>query len=242
MELSMGPLNLGTISFDWNWASALFSIIIINLVRSVDNAMVIAMALRSLPRHLRLRAMVFGAGLTVILSVLLTFFASKLLEHTFVSLVGGIIVLYLAATLLVMRTSKTSIDESISNTAKAVKILVIANLTMSLDNMLAVAGASKGNFFLVFIGLGVSFPVVFFASNLLTMIIEKYPILNYIGCAVLAHVGSEMILSDPFVLNELAPTRLFSYSAQIASVMAVIAVGHLWAKMVRAGEITDKSS
>ena len=227
----VGLGNLGSISFDWNWVSALFSVIIINLVRSVDNAMVVAVALRSLPKHLRLRAISFGACITIVLSVLLTYFVSKLLEHTFVSLVGGAIVLYLAVTLLVLRTGATSVDEGISRTGQAVKILVIANITMSLDNMLAVAGAAQGNFFLLFIGLGVSIPVVFFASNLLCLVIEKYPILNYVGCAVLAKVGADMILTDPFVVSALAPSRIFCISAQIIAVVVVIASGHFWMKI-----------
>jgi len=219
--------------FDWNWVSPLLSIIIINLVRSVDNAMVVAVALRSLPKRLRFRAIVIGAGITIVLSVLLTFFAVKLLEHSFVRLAGGLIVLYLAVTLLVLRTGTTSVDERISRTSHAVKILVIANLTMSLDNMLAVAGASEGNFFLVFVGLGVTIPVVFFASNLLCLIIERYPILNYVGCAVLAKVGADMVLTDPFVLSVLAPSAVLTYSAQIVSVALVISCGYLLARMAR---------
>jgi YjbE family integral membrane protein len=193
--------------------------------------MVVAVALRSLPKRLRLRALSFGACITIVLSVLLTYFACKLLEHSFVRLVGGAIVLYLAVTLLVLRTGATPVDERISKTGQAVKILVIANITMSLDNMLAVAGASQGNFFLLFFGLGVSIPVVFFASNLLCLAIERYPILNYVGCAVLAKVGADMILTDPFVVSVLAPTRVFSYSAQIVSILAVIASGHFWMKI-----------
>jgi YjbE family integral membrane protein len=228
------PVNLclpGAISFDCNWISALFSVIIINLVRSVDNAMVVAVALRSLPKHLRFRAILFGACITIVLSVFLTFFAAKLLEQSFVRLVGGLIVLYLAVTLLVLRTGVTYVDESISRVGQAVKILVIANITMSLDNMLAVAGASQGNFSLLFIGLGVSIPVVFFASNLLCLIIEKYPILNYIGCAVLGKVGAEMILTDPVIVSMLATTRFVTLSAQIFSAMLVIVCGHLWMKV-----------
>jgi YjbE family integral membrane protein len=227
----VGLENLGSISFDWNWVSALFSVIIINLVRSVDNAMVVAVALRSLPRRLRFKAIAFGACVTIVLSVLLTYFVAKLLEHSFVRLVGGSIVLYLAVSLLVLRTGATSVDEGISKTGQAVKILVIANITMSLDNMLAVAGASQGNFFLLFFGLGVSIPVVFFASNLLCLVIERYPILNYVGCAVLAKVGSDMILTDPFVVRVLAPTMVFSLSVQIVSVVLVIASGHFWMKI-----------
>ncbi|HYA42232.1 MAG TPA: YjbE family putative metal transport protein [Syntrophobacteraceae bacterium] len=227
--------NLGAISLDWNWISALLSIITINLVRSVDNAMVVAVALRSLPRHLRLRAIAFSACITIVLSVCLTYFAARLLEHSFVRLAGGSIVLYLAVTLLLLRTGATLIDETISKTTQAVKILVIANITMSLDNMLAVAGASGGNFFLLFIGLGVSIPVVFFASNLLCLIIERYPFLNYVGCAVLAKVGAEMVLTDPFVESVLAPTRVFSYSAQALAIVAVLACGYFWARLARAG-------
>src|SRR5208283_629580 len=227
----VGLGNLGSISLDLNWISALFSVIIINLVRSVDNAMVVAVALRSLPKRLRLRALSFGACITIVLSVLLTYFACKLLEHSFVRLVGGLIVLYLAVTLLVLRTGATSVDERISNTGQAVKILVIANLTMSLDNMLAVAGASQGNFLLLLIGLGVSIPVVFFASNLLCLVVERYPILNYVGCAVLAKVGADMIFSDPFVVSVLAPTKAFILSAQIVAVVLVIASGRFWMKI-----------
>jgi YjbE family integral membrane protein len=227
----MGLGNLGSISFDWNWISALFSVIIINLVRSVDNAMVVAVALRSLPKRLRLRAISFGACITIVFSVLLTYFVSKLLEHTFVRLVGGSIVLYLAVTLLVLRTGAASVDEGISKISQAVKILVIANITMSLDNMLAVAGAAQGNFLLLLIGLGVSIPVVFFASNLLCLVIERYPILNYVGCAVLAKVGADMILTDPFVVSALAPSRVFSISAQIISILVVFALGHCYMKI-----------
>ncbi|MFZ0945981.1 MAG: YjbE family putative metal transport protein [Syntrophobacteraceae bacterium] len=223
--------NLGSISFDWNWISALFSVIIINLVRSADNAMVVAVALRSLPRRLRFRALSFGACITIVLSVLLTFFVCKLLEHSFVKLVGGAIVLYLAVSLLVLRSGATAVDEGISNTSQAVKILVIANFTMSLDNMLAVAGAAQGNFFLLFIGLGVSIPVVFFASNMLCLVIERYPILNYVGCAVLAKVGADMILTDPYVESVLAPSTVFILSAQCVAIVVVLASGHLWMKM-----------
>jgi YjbE family integral membrane protein len=193
--------------------------------------MVVAVALRSLPKRLRFRALSFGACITIVLSVLLTFFVSRLLEHSFVKLVGGAIVLYLAASLLVLRSGATSVDEGIYNTVQAVKLLVIANLTMSLDNMLAVAGAAQGNFFLLFIGLGVSIPVVFFASNLLCLVIERYPILNYVGCAVLAKVGADMILTDPYVVSVLAPTTVFIFSAQFASIVVVLASGHFWMKM-----------
>ncbi len=162
----------------------------------------------------------------------LTYFVAKLLEHSFVRLVGGAIVLYLAVTLLVLRTGATSVGERISNTRQAVKILVIANITMSLDNMLAVAGASQGNFFLLFFfGLGVSIPVVFFASNLLCLVIERFPILNYVGCAVLAKMGADMILADPFVVSVMAPTRVSSFSAQIVAVVFVLASGHFWMKI-----------
>ena len=231
MGRNVGVENLGSISFNWNWVSALFSVIIINLVRSVDNAMVVALALRTLPRRLRLRALSFGACITIVLSVFLTYFVCKLLEHSFVSLAGGAIVLYLAVTLLVLRTGAKSVDASISNIGQAVKILVIANITMSLDNMLAVAGAAQGNFFLLFIGLGVSIPVVFFASNLLCLVIARYPILNYVGCAVLAKVGADMILTDPFVVSTLAPSRIFCISAQIIAILVVLASGHFWMKI-----------
>ncbi len=217
----------------WSFFSALLSIITINLVRSVDNAMVVAVAMRYLPKHLKLRAIVMGSCVTIVLSVLLTFFIAKLLDHSFIKFTGGMVVLYLAVTLFVLRSPEAAPDKEVQGTIQALKIIVIANISMSLDNMLAVAGASNGNIYLLFFGLGVSIPIVFFASSLLAEVVRKYPVVNYLGCAVLGKVGAEMIVTDPVVTRLLAPSDLSQYAAEAVMVCLVIVAGKYL--VIRAG-------
>jgi predicted tellurium resistance membrane protein TerC len=114
--------------------------------------------------------------------------------------------------------------------AQAVKMIVIADITMSIDNMLAVGGASHGNFFLLLFGLGLSIPLVVFTSNLLSILMDKYPIIIYIGAAVLGKVGGEMIITDPFIVNILKPAKLVIYSVEALFAAGVIIVGKLWLK------------
>jgi predicted tellurium resistance membrane protein TerC len=131
---------------------------------------------------------------------------------------------------------------------QAMKIIVIADITMSLDNMLAVGGASHGNLFLLLFGLGLSIPLIVFTSNLLSMLMDKYPIIIYIGAAVLGKVGAEMILTDPVIVASLSPSKPLQYSLEAVFAVGVIVVGKLWMRrMVRQAEakgicvVTDAS-
>ncbi|MDZ4383841.1 MAG: TerC family protein, partial [Thermodesulfovibrionia bacterium] len=108
-----------------------------------------------------------------------------------------------------------------------VKLIVIADITMAIDNMLAVGGASHGNMFLLIFGLGLSVPLVVFTSNLLSILMDKYPIIIYIGAAILGKVGGEMIITDPFTVNILNPGKLFIYSTEAVFAVGVIIVGKL---------------
>ena len=221
---------LGKITFDLNFLSALFSIVIIDLILAGDNAVVIAMAVRSLPHEQRKKGIIFGAGAAVLLRVIATFFVSQLLTISFIKLIGGILILWIAVKLFMEGVPEEKIEKQATTIAQAVKLIVIADITMAIDNMLAVGGASHGNLFLLIFGLGLSVPLVVFTSNLLSILMDKYPIIIYIGAAVLGKVGGEMIITDPFTVNILNPGKLLIYSVEAVFAVGVIITGKLWMK------------
>ena len=164
----------------------------------------------------------------MLLRVIATFFVAQLLTISFIKLVGGIVILWIAVKLFIEGSPEENIEKKAATITQAVKIIVIADISMSIDNMLAVGGASHGNMFLLLFGLGLSIPFVVFTSNLLSMLMDKYPIIIYIGAAVLGKVGGEMIITDPFTVNILKPGKLVIYSVEAVFAFGVIAVGKLW--------------
>ena len=235
MDLGM----FGSIHFTWEFFSSLFSIVIIDLILAGDNAVVIAMAVRSLPSDQRRKGILFGSAAAVILRVICTFVASQLLTINFIKLVGGAVILWIAVKLFVEGSPEEHLDREATTIGQAVKIIVIADITMAVDNMLAVAGASHGNFFLLLFGLGLSIPFVVFTSNLLSMLMDKYPIIIYIGAAILGKVGGEMMITDPYVVSLLHPSKYAVYAVEITFAIGVIVVGKLlMRRMVR--KITER--
>lgn len=220
----------GTIHLNWEFFSGLLSIVIIDLILAGDNAVIIAMAVRSLPSEQRTKGIIFGAGAAVLLRVFATFFVAQLLVISFIKLVGGLVILWIAVKLFIEGVPEEGIEREATTIAQAVKIIVIADITMSIDNMLAVAGASHGNLFLLLFGLGLSIPLVVFTSNLLSILMDRYPIIIYIGAAVLGRVGGEMIMTDPVVVDWLAPSKIAQYTVEAALAVGVIIVGKLWMK------------
>jgi YjbE family integral membrane protein len=226
----------GSITFDLQFLTGLISIVIIDLILAGDNAVVIAMAVRSLPTEKRTKGIIFGAGAAVLLRVFATFFVSQLLLINFIKLVGGLLILWIAVKLFIEGVPEEGIERKAASIAQAVKIIVIADITMSIDNMLAVGGASHGNMFLLLFGLGLSIPLVVFTSNLLSMLMDRYPIIIYLGAAVLGRVGGEMIMTDPIVVGYLDPSKTFQYVVEATLAVGVIVVGKLWMKWMTRSE------
>ena len=236
----------GHITFDLAFLSALFSIVIIDLILAGDNAVVIAMAVRSLPQEQRKKGIIFGSAAAVVLRVILTFFVAQLLQLNYVKLAGGALILWIAVKLFVEGAPEDEHGKEAKSLWQAVKIIVIADITMALDNMLAVGGASHGNLFLLIFGLGLSIPFIVFTSNLLSMLMDKYPVIIYIGAAILGKVGGEMMITDPFTIQLLpaslvnadhtAPLKLFQYSIEVFFAAGVIIAGKLWMKWTVKGE------
>jgi YjbE family integral membrane protein len=218
----------GSITLDWAFFSNLVSIVVIDLILAGDNAVVIAMAVRSLPREQRRKGILFGSAAAVILRVMVTFVAAQLLLINFIKLVGGAVILWIAVKLFVEGAPEENIEKEATTIGQAVRIIVIADITMAVDNMLAVAGASHGNIFLLLFGLGLSIPFVVFTSNLLSMLMDKYPVIIYIGAGILGKVGGEMMITDPFVVQWLNPPKWLIYSTEVFFAAGVIVAGKLW--------------
>ncbi len=221
MDLS----SLGTIHLDVAFFSGLFSIVLIDLILAGDNAVVIAMAVRGLPKEQRRKGIIYGSAAAVLLRVVLTFFVAQILSLSYVKLAGGIIILWIAVKLFVEDEEAVEAHREAETLWHAVRLIVIADITMALDNMLAVGAASHGNLPLLIFGLGLSIPFIVFTSSLLSMLMDKFPAIIYIGAALLGKIGGEMIMTDPVVGRFLAPTKVLVYSVEIALAAGVIIIG-----------------
>jgi YjbE family integral membrane protein len=182
----------------WQWCLAVLSIVLIDVVLAGDNAVVIALAVRQLPARQRLLGIMLGAGAAVLLRVGLTMVAARLLTMDYIKLVGGVLVFWIAVKLL--RDNLGDKEEAHGKAAaglwSAVWLILIADVTMSIDNVLAVGAASKGSNVLLWFGLGLSIPLVVFTSNLLSKLMDRFPIIVWIGAAILGKVAGEMIVTD----------------------------------------------
>jgi YjbE family integral membrane protein len=227
---------IGKITFDLTFLYSLLSIVLIDLILAGDNAVVIAMAVRSLPHEQRLKGILYGAGAAILLRVLATFFVAQLLQVNYLKLVGGALILWIAVKLFVEGVPEEDIKNEATTLAQAIKLIVIADMTMSTDNMLGVGGASHGNLFLLLFGLGLSIPFIVFTSNLLSMLMDKYPVIIYIGAAILGKVGGEMMITDPVVARMTGASHTLVYSVEAIFAVGVILVGKLWMKWKVSGE------
>jgi YjbE family integral membrane protein len=184
----------------------LINICIINLVLSGDNAVVIALASRNLAAKQRKLAIFWGSAGAIILRVILTIVAVILLRIPYLQTIGGLLLVWIGLKLLIDEEDEDNLEAS-SNMITAIKTIIIADLIMSLDNVLAVAAASKGNYVLLIIGLAVSIPIIIVGSQLLVWLMNKFPAFVYIGAGLIAWTAGEMINTD----KKIAPL-LYNFS------------------------------
>ena len=234
---------------------AVGKIIWINVLLSGDNALVIAMACRGLHPRQRLRGMIIGAGIAVILLILFTGIVVTLMALPYLKLVGGIALSVIAAKLLVPEDEGDDVTAGTS-LWHAVRIVVIADIVMSLDNVIAVAAAANGQLSLLILGLAISIPMIIAGAALIMMVLDRFPILVWLGALLLGWIAGDVIETDPAVhpfLQRLLDGQIalkldatsaifgvsphFSFDADlaeyIASVLgaiAVLAVGSIWRK------------
>jgi YjbE family integral membrane protein len=209
----------------WQFIVSLVSIVLVDLTLSGDNAVVIAAAAKSLPGRLRKRAMIAGAACAVVALVTAAFFAARLLHVKFLQIVGGAAVLWIAIGLFREEPPLETSAGQLTSFWKAMWFIIVADVTMSTDNILAVAALAQGNFALLLFGLGVSIPLVVFASGLLAALMDRYPVIVYIGGALLGRVAGQMIMTDAFVEQTFAPSLALRYAAEAAGTIGVLLAG-----------------
>ena len=192
---------LGYIEFSWKFFLAVGSIILIDLVLAGDNAVVIAMAVKNLQGRKRTWGIILGAGGAVLVRVACTFMVAQLLNMRYVKLIGGAVIIWIAVKLLTEGAEEKHLDKEVHTLWQALWVIIVADLSMGIDNMLAVGAACHGNFFLLLFGLILSIPFVVFMSTLLARLMDRYPVILWLGAALLGKVGGEMMATDPFVVE-----------------------------------------
>ncbi len=206
--------------------SAFGSIMIANIVLSGDNAVVIAMAARTLEPHQRNKAIFWGSAAAIVMRIILTIVAIQLLTLPYLKMTGAVLLVYIGVDLLKGEDEGDGHGKEINGLAAAIRTILLADLVMSLDNVLAVAAAAKGNLPLLVMGLLVSIPLIIFGATLLTKVMERFPIIITIGAALLGFLAGEMLLTDPAIT-----TRFGAMAEQtvtmggIAGAILVVALG-----------------
>jgi YjbE family integral membrane protein len=194
-------MDLSSIAADWNWLT-LSEILGVNLILSGDNAVLIALAAAGLPAAQRSKAILFGMVLAVVLRIGLSLAAVYLLAIPGIMLVGGFVLLWIAYSFFKELRAKDqdAADGKVEAAPKtmmvALRQIVIADVSMSLDNVLAVAGAAQGNLPMLVVGLAVSILLMGVAASLIAKLLEKFPVIAYIGVALIVYIGVEMIYHD----------------------------------------------
>jgi len=217
---------------EWQFLLSVLSIVVVNLTLSGDNAVVIAAAVRSLPRSMRNGALIAGAACAVVTLVAATFFATRLLHVKFLQLIGGAAILWIAVGLFREEPPLESSAAHLAGLWKAIWFIVVADVTMSTDNILAVAAIAQGSFSLLLLGLALSIPLVIFASGVLARLMDDFPVIVYAGAALLGRVAGQMIMTDGFITQTLAPTNAEIYWAEAAGAIGVVIAG-AWIKARR---------
>lgn len=224
-------MDLSTISFSdpLIWGK-LLEIIVLNIVLSGDNAVVIALACRGLPPAQRTKGIVLGAGVAVVLRVVFTVLIASLLNTPFLRIAGALLLIWIAVKLIV--EDGEAQDDSIAASSKlwkAVQTVAIADIVMSLDNVLAIAAVAKDSVPLLVAGLVISIPLIVVGASLITRLLERFPILVWAGAGLLGWVAGEMLDSDPWLVQTFGADLLhkLEYPAAALGALVVLGLGYL---------------
>lgn len=218
-------------------AIGILEIIWLNVVLSGDNAVVIALACRGLPERSRRRGMMIGAGVAVGLRVVFTLLVVALLGTPFLRIAGGLLLVWIAIKLLVEEDDEEDEVAESGRLWKAVWTIAVADMVMSLDNVLAIAAVAKDNTALLVLGLLISIPLIIAGASLIMALLERLPILTWAGAVLLGWVAGEMLISDPFLERRYGAGEIahLHYPAAGACAALVLAIGStiLWRRRAR---------
>lgn len=219
---------------------ALGSIILANVLLSGDNAVVIALAARALPKEQQKKAILFGSGAAIVMRIALTVLAAQLLRLPFLKIIGSLALMYIGVDLLGDGGDDAGeVGQESTSLFAAIRTILVADLVMSLDNVLAVAAAAHGDNLLLILGLAISIPLIVFGSTLLLKVMERFPIIITLGAALLGYLAGEMLLSDPAVTSHLGdiPHAIVT-SASVACAVLVVVIGRYLATRQAARQTT----
>ena len=214
----------------------LLKIIWINILLSGDNAVVIALAARGLPPEQQRKAILFGSGAAVVLRIGLTIVAAWLMALQGLQVIGGLLLLWIGAQLLANEEESDSDGKEHANLMSAVRTILIADVVMSLDNVIGVAAAAKGDQALLIIGLAISIPLVVFGSSMMIKLMERYPSIITLGAALIGWVGGETVASDVLLKEFVADNTWFHYACSAAGTAIVI----LWGRQMNTKSQTQE--
>jgi YjbE family integral membrane protein len=203
----------------------LLKIVWINIILSGDNAVVIALAARSLPPEQQKKAIFWGSGAAVVLRIALTVVAAQLLALSFLQIIGGALLLWIGVQLLSENDEGEGHAKEHGSLMMAVRTILIADLVMSLDNVIAVAAAAKGSTTLLVLGLAISIPLVIFGSTLMIRLMARFPVIVMFGAGLIGWVGGETIVSDVALHDVLVAQPWLHYGAAAAGATLVLALG-----------------
>ncbi len=223
--LSLDPLN------PQFWVAVL-QIIVIDILLSGDNAVVIALACRNLPENQRRLGVFWGVGGAIALRVVLTFFAVALLTLSYVKLVGAVLLMWIGIKLVLPQKQEGGHEiAAAGNLLTAIRTIIVADLVMSLDNVVAVAAAARDSVFLLIFGLALSIPLMVWASQLILRLMDRFPVIILGGGALLGWIAMSMAIADPVIKPALEPYRQWLYwLAPILGAVTVVVVGKLAAR------------
>lgn len=222
-----------------DFLSALLAIVIIDLVLAGDNAIVIGMAARNLPKEQQKRVIFWGTFGAITVRAILTLMVVWLLKIPFLLFIGGIILVWIAYKLLVEEKDHEEVKAG-KTMFEAIRTIVIADTAMGLDNVLAVAGAAHGSFLLVVLGLLISVPIVVWGSTVILKLTERFPVIIHIGAGVLAWTAAKMIAEEPYFKVFFEENPLLRWGLIAAIVIGVLVLGQL-KKAKRHRQITNPS-
>ena len=204
----------------------LLEIIGVNIVLSGDNAVVIALAARSLPQRQQRKAVIFGSIAAIIMRVILTLFAVEMLKLPYLKLIGSTLLLWIGIQLLVPEEGDGTDIESKETLFAAIKTILVADLVMSIDNVIGVAAAARGNVTLLVLGLAISIPLIIFGSSVMLRFMERFPVIVTLGGALLGYIAGEMAVSDIAISAWLQEhLHWIEQPAGIVGAVLVVAVG-----------------
>ena len=216
----------------------LLKVIWINIILSGDNAVVIALAARSLPLNQQRKAVVFGSGAAVVLRIILTVVAAKLLALPYLRIVSGLLLLWIGVQLLGDEVEGDEDGKEYGSLGSAVRTILAADLVMSLDNVIAVAAAAQGNTPLLILGLAISIPLVIFGSTLIIKVMERLPIIVILGAALIGWVGGETVVSDVSLHNVLVAHPWLQDTGAAVGAACVVLVARWLSKRAQATSLT----